>query len=116
MSDSSQNGTNGHGTNGRGTDGRFLPGNPGGPGNPHVKRVNKLRTALFAAVTEEDVKDITEKLVAAAKAGDTVAAREVLDRTIGKAVATDLLQRIEELEQRLSETMENIQSRGLNLN
>ena len=33
--------------------------------------------------------------------GDTVAAREVLDRTIGKPGQTELLQRVEELEQRV---------------
>ena len=90
-----------NGTNGRDGSGRFAPGNAGGPGNPHAKRVNELRTALMEAVTPDDLRKIIAALVKAAQAGDTAAAREVLDRTIGKPAQTDLLQRVEELEQRV---------------
>jgi hypothetical protein len=41
----------------------------------------------MAAVTPEDVEEITRKLVESAKQGDVVAIRELLDRTIGKPVA-----------------------------
>lgn len=90
-----------NGPNGRDTNGRFATGNVGGPGNPHVRRVAALRAALLDAVTDDDVRKIVAALVKAAKAGDTVAAREVLDRTIGKPAQTELLQRVEALEQQL---------------
>ncbi|MCA9233553.1 MAG: hypothetical protein KDA57_23135, partial [Planctomycetales bacterium] len=70
-------------SNGRSKTGRFAPGNKFGKGNPLAKRAQKLRSALFAAVSEEDIEAIVAKLVAAAKNGDTIAAREVLDRTVG---------------------------------
>ena len=35
--------------------GRFLQGNPGGPGNPMSKAVNRLRSALLRAVDDDDV-------------------------------------------------------------
>lgn len=92
---------NGH--NGRAPNGRFAAGNAGGPGNPQAKRVAALRKALLKSVKPADVEAIIAKLVEAAKAGDTVAAREILDRTIGKPVQTDLLQRVEQLEQLLTQ-------------
>ena len=42
------------GSNGRDEHGRFLPGHPGGPGNPHAKQTGKLRSAMLKAVTEKD--------------------------------------------------------------
>ena len=91
------------GPNGRDTKGRFTPGNSIGRGNPYAKRVQRLRAALLEAVTEQDIQDIVATLVSAAKNGDTVAAREVLDRTIGKSVQTDMLQRVEQLEKLIGE-------------
>ena len=76
-------------TNGRTASGRFAKGNAGGPGNPHAKRVTALRNALLAAVTEADIKAVAAALVARAKAGEVAAAREVLDRLIGKARQTE---------------------------
>ena len=65
--------------------GRFALGNPGGPGNPYVQRTTALRSVLLDAVSEDDVRDVVAMLIAKAKAGDIAAAREVLDRVIGKA-------------------------------
>ena len=70
----------------RGRDGRFLPGHGGGPGNPHAQKVHRLRAALLSADTPEDVKEIVYKLVSMAKQGDIAAAKELLDRTLGKPV------------------------------
>ena len=70
----------------RGRNGRFLPGHGGGPGNPHAQKVHRLRSALLNAVTPEDVKEIIYKLVSMAKQGDIAAAKELLDRTLGKPV------------------------------
>ena len=74
--------------NGRDGQGRFAPGNPGGPGNPYVKRAAEIRAAMIEAVSEDDLRAIVRALVKKAKAGDTVAAREVLDRLIGKPLAS----------------------------
>ena len=84
--------------NGRDGRGRFAPGWRGGPGNPHAKRVGELRSALLAAVTPEDMATIVGKLVELAKAGDVRAIREVMDRTLGKPIEADLIERLEQLE------------------
>jgi hypothetical protein len=84
-----------NGSNGRGAAGRFAAGNPGGPGNPHARRVAAMRAILLEAVTDDDLRAIVAKLVAMAKDGDLAAIRELLDRTLGKsppAVALDVPQ------------------------
>jgi hypothetical protein len=91
------------GHNGRGADGRFRQGNRLGKGNPHHRAVAELRSALLASVTAGDVREIIEALKKAAKSGDTTAAREILDRTVGRAVASDILQRLEAVEQAIAE-------------
>ena len=88
--------------NGRDATGRFAKGNPGGPGNPYNKRVAQLRSALISAVTEDDVRGIIQALVEKAKSGDVAAAKEVLDRTLGKPQEADLIARMEELEEILA--------------
>ena len=71
--------------NGQGKDGRFLPGNKCGTGNPHLKKVRQLRSALLKAVTGKDLREIIKALVEKAKAGDVLAAREIFDRALGKS-------------------------------
>ena len=44
-----------NGVNGRDGKGRFAAGNAGGPGNPYVKQVAKLRSLLVSMVSEEDL-------------------------------------------------------------
>ena len=90
------------GVNGRDPTGRFLPGNPGGPGNPYARRVAALRGAMLEAVTEEDMGAILAKLVELAKAGNVPAAKEVLDRCLGRTLEADLLERLEQLEEALA--------------
>ena len=34
--------------------GRFLPGNPGGPGNPYAKRTAHIRRVVLEAVSDRD--------------------------------------------------------------
>ncbi len=82
--------------------GRFLVGNPGGPGNPHAARVAKLRSALLRAVTERELRAVVKALVEQARAGNIAAARELLDRVLGKPVEADLLERLEALEERVA--------------
>ena len=71
--------------NGRTARGQFAKGNPGGPGNPHAKRVAWLREALLEAVSEDDLRAIARTLVKKAKGGDLPAIRELLNRVIGKS-------------------------------
>lgn len=81
--------------------GRFLPGNRGGPGNPHGGRVARLRSALLGAVSEADVHEVIAALVERAKAGDVQAARLVLERVLGPSEALDLLEEVHRLHERL---------------
>ena len=87
-----------NGANGRDGQGRFARGNPGGPGNPHAQQVGKLRSALLRAVSEADMQAIVARLVELAKEGNVQAAKEVIDRCIGRPVEADLIERIEDLE------------------
>lgn len=89
--------------NGRDPKGRFAQGNPGGPGNPYARRVAELRQALIDAIGPADVKAIADALVAEAKCGNVPAIKEVFDRTLGRPVEADLVARIEQLEQALTE-------------
>ncbi len=95
----SPNGANGD----RDERGRFAKGNPGGKGNPHARAVGKLRTALLEAVSEEELKTIVKKLVELARQGNVQAAKEVLDRCLGKPVEADLIARLDELERTIGE-------------
>lgn len=82
----------------RDSNGRFTQGNAGGPGNPHAGQVSQLRAAILEAVSAEDVAAIIEQLISKARQGDLAAAREILDRTVGKPAQSNLLERIEALE------------------
>ena len=62
----------------------FAKGNTGGPGNPFAKQVNALRARLYAAVTEADLQEVVQALLAKAKEGNIPAVKELLDRLIGK--------------------------------
>jgi hypothetical protein len=74
-----------NGTNGRDPDtGRFEHGNNFGKGRP-PGRVNIMRDAMRAAITDDDIHTVMRALVDAAKAGDIAAAREVLNRAVGRA-------------------------------
>lgn len=56
--------------------GRFQPGNTAACG--HSSRSQKLRGAILAAISENDVAEITATLIQQAKAGDQVAAKLLL--------------------------------------
>ena len=62
--------------------GRFQPGNTAACG--HSSRSQKLRGAILAAISVDDVSEITATLIQQAKAGDQVAAKLLLGY-IGKA-------------------------------
>jgi hypothetical protein len=59
----------------RGSNGRFLPGNPGGPGNPFARQAAQLRAALVHRVTSADMERIADELVLKATYGNLAAAR-----------------------------------------
>ncbi len=58
---------------------------------------------MLAAVSDKEMKAIVKKLVELAKRGNVPAAKEVLDRCLGRPVEADLLERLEELEELLSQ-------------
>ncbi len=88
---------------GRDARGRFTKGNPGGPGNPHARRVAALRSTLIREVTKDDIRAIVRRLIDLAKEGDIQAAREVFSRVLGRPIEHDLLERVELLEELLEE-------------
>jgi hypothetical protein len=92
-----------NGSNGRTTAGRFAKGNLGGPGNPHARRAARLRSALFKAVTPDDLRDVIHALLTAAKGGDVSAAKELMQRLLGPPEAIDLLERMEALEAKIEQ-------------
>src|SRR5262249_48282926 len=59
--------------NGHEANGRFAKGNPGGPGNPHARKMAALRKAFLDAVTDEDMMEVTRAVLAKAKGGDLAA-------------------------------------------
>jgi hypothetical protein len=67
--------------------GRFVKGNKGGPGNPFARQIARLRSVLCQTVTEEDMREITVKLVAKAKGGDLTATTVLLAYCIGRPTA-----------------------------
>lgn len=68
-----------------GPNGKFAIGNPGGPGNPHLRKVNALRTTLMTAIKPADIRAVVKALIYRAKNGDVAAAHEVFNRIFGKA-------------------------------
>jgi hypothetical protein len=92
-----------NGSNGRTAGGRFAKGNAGGPGNPHARPAARLRSALFKAVTPDDLRDVIQALLTAAKGGDVSAAKELMQRLLGPPEAIDLLERLEALEAKIEQ-------------
>src|ERR1700733_529535 len=81
--------------------GRFAVGNQLNKGKPapHARRIALLRAVLFKAATPADMLEASRKMVEMAKEGDRAAYAEIMDRTVGKAVPSDLESRMHELEQ-----------------
>lgn len=80
--------------------GRFAQGNRAAAGrrSNHAERVAELRQAAIDAVSTEDMRALICKLRDLALGGNVPAAREVLDRVLGRPVEADLLERLDELE------------------
>ncbi len=92
-----------NGQNGRAGNGRFAPGWKGGPGNPHGRRVARLRSALLKSAKPDDVRKVMAALLAAAQGGDVAACREYLNRLVGPAIEIDIVERLAALEAKLEQ-------------
>lgn len=68
---------------GRDGNGRFAPGNRLSKGNPHARRVHKLRSVLLKAATPARMKRVALTLLRLAESGDVPAAKLLLQYTIG---------------------------------
>ncbi len=77
-------------TNGRNGKGQFANGNKAGLGKqtPSANHKQKLTEAFKATVTEADIIAIAKKMVAKAKKGDNQAAKDILDRCLGRPKET----------------------------
>ena len=69
---------------GRESNGRFAKGNRGGPGNPFARQTAAFRATLQRKVTERDIEEIADRLIADAKAGDNTATKLLFQYVIGK--------------------------------
>jgi hypothetical protein len=69
---------------GRHSNGRFAKGNAGGPGNPFARQSAALRQALCDAVSEEDIQELAQELLAQAKAGNLAAMKLLFSYVIGR--------------------------------
>lgn len=85
----------------RDTRGRFAKGNKCGRGNPLAGRAAKIRAVLLRKLTTKQAGEIADVLIRRARDGDLAAIKELLDRTVGRPVPTDVLERLEKLEERL---------------
>lgn len=95
---------NGDGRDGRG---RFAKGNNASPGNPNIAQIGKLRARFFKAIRAKDVTQALSTIRSVMKDGRDndrmAAARELLDRVLGKAVQSDFHERLEALEAHFAE-------------
>lgn len=77
----------------------FTKGGRGGPGRPKgVGRASLLRDAILHEFNQEDYRKLARRIYDEGMQGNVQAAKEIFDRTLGKAEAIDLLDRIAELE------------------
>jgi hypothetical protein len=79
-----------NGDSDRNNKGQFNKGNKAAVGhrNPNARKTQELHNALLKNIKPSDIRAIVKKLIDNAKAGDIVAAREVLDRCLGKPEKT----------------------------
>lgn len=64
--------------------GRWQVGCKPGPGSPYARRVAELHAVLRERVSDDKMREVVDKLVALAIAGDVGAIRLVFERTLGR--------------------------------
>ncbi len=74
--------------NGHDERGRFVPGNPGGPGNPYARRVAELRRVMLECVTSQEMEIIVGELLVQAKCGKLGAIKLLFQYVLGKPPTT----------------------------
>ena len=97
------------GANGKDASGRFVSGNRAavGRGNPHAAEVGRHRAQFFQSIRDDDVETAVETIREVmndtkARASDRLAAaRELLDRVLGRPEQAIILDKITELEREL---------------
>jgi hypothetical protein len=87
--------------------GRFTLGNKAARGNPMNRRAQEIRVVLLEKMTPEVAGRIADRLIAMAEGGDLPAIRELLDRCIGKPIASDIAERLDNIETALAEKANN---------
>src|SRR4051812_9172096 len=103
-----------NGPNGRAVNGQFAKGNPGGPGNPHARRTAELRAELLKTIGPDQLRGIIGNIGKIATDPATPAAVrlaalvELLDRVLGKPATTDVVERMEQLEEKFAELAANL--------
>ncbi len=97
-------------SDGRDAGGKFTAGNNYGRGNPLGKACNDLRVALINRVRPDDIQDIVDMLLLKAKKGNLRAVREILNRTIGLPIQTDIIEKLENLERVVEELSQEKES------
>ena len=90
-------------SDGRGPGGRFGANNKFSKGNPHARRINRIRAELFRAVDPKRIRKAADKLMELAELGDLKAFAELLDRTVGRSIPSDVEERLARLEALLAE-------------
>jgi len=92
----------------RSAQGHFAKGNQigKGRGNPGAARVYEFRRAILLSTSVKDMLACWAALMVQAKEGNIQAIREVFDRTIGKPVEADLMERIDILEQHIESQLQ----------
>jgi hypothetical protein len=83
--------------------GKFVHGNAGSRGNPLNARAQKIRSILLQELTDAEARKLARKLIKMAARGNLQAIKELLDRTIGKPPAFEILERLEKLEAMMEE-------------
>ena len=75
----------------RDAQGRFVKGNPGGPGNPYVRRLAEYQAAIQDVISPHRFRGVMASLLKAVIERQNVqAARVIIDRVLGKSRAEPL--------------------------
>jgi hypothetical protein len=104
-------------TDQRDDSGRFTAGNSGGPGRPRrTSPMARFRERLWESITDQDIADAVSTLRTVmtdtgTKTCDRIAAaRELLDRSVGRSLPSDLADLVEQAELIVAKTKLEVKS------